>query len=73
MGKRILSKTDFVTINDISSYCMVSPSTVRRWIRAGKLQAIKLPSGHFRVTAQSLRSFFIENHIPIPEDLSNAD
>jgi len=71
MAKKTLSSSDFVTMGNISKYCMVHPTTVRRWIKSKKLHATRLPSGHFRVTTQELRKFSSKNHIPIPADLLN--
>lgn len=72
MARRNLSKRDFVTVNSIANYCMVSPATVRRWIKDGKLHAIRLPGGHFRVTVQDLLDFLKQNLLPIPDELSQA-
>jgi excisionase family DNA binding protein len=69
MAKKTLSNIDFVTIAGIASYCMVCPATVRRWINSGKLHALKLPGGHFRVTILDLRKFLGENNIPVPPEL----
>jgi excisionase family DNA binding protein len=57
MGKAKLSGQDFVTIVDISNHCMVSPATVRRWIKDHKLNAYRLPGGHFRVTLHDFKDF----------------
>lgn len=69
MRKKILSKREFVPIVSISEYCMVSPSTVRRWIRDGKLQAMELPSGQFRVSFSDFIAFLKKYKMPIPKDL----
>ncbi len=69
MGKKRLSRRDFVAINNIGDYCMVSPSTVRRWIKDGKLHAYRLPSGQYRVPVQDLKDFFKRNDLPVPNDL----
>ena len=70
LGRVLLSNSDFISIGSISKYCMVSPSTVRRWIISGKLLATRLPSGHFRVTTSDLRVFLRKYNIPIPKDLA---
>jgi excisionase family DNA binding protein len=56
-----------IKIKDIASYCMVSKTTVRRWVESGKLQAIRLPSGHYRVTRVDYRSFLESCNIPLKE------
>jgi excisionase family DNA binding protein len=44
-----LPNQDFVAVNSIAKFYMVSPATVRRWITNGSLGALKLPGGHYRV------------------------
>jgi excisionase family DNA binding protein len=46
-----------VTVKGISNYCLVSECTVRRWIKDGKIDALRLPSGQYRVTAESFKEF----------------
>jgi excisionase family DNA binding protein len=46
-----------------------NPSSVVRWIEAGKLKAYKTPGGHRRIREYDLRSFFSEFQIPLPSDL----
>jgi excisionase family DNA binding protein len=59
-------------LESIAVYCMVSESTVRRWIRDGKLNAMKLPSGHFRVTVADFNAFLKDNDMPICRELLEA-
>ena len=58
-------KKSWLTVGIISGYCMVSEATVRRWIKSGILVAIRLPSGHYRVTIADFRDFLKRNDIPI--------
>jgi excisionase family DNA binding protein len=69
MGRKSLISRDFVSMESIAGYCMVSPSTVRRWMKDGKLHAIQLPSGHYRVSVANFRDFLKQNNIPISKDL----
>jgi len=57
----------WLTSKGIADYCMVSRVTVRRWIKGGKLTAIKLPSGHFRVTLVDFRAFLERWNIPVED------
>ena len=41
----------------------VSYVTVARWIRAGKLRAIKLPSGHYRVPESEIKRLLEEEGV----------
>ncbi len=69
MSKRTLAGRDSVGVSSIAGYCMVSRSTVTRWLKTGKLRAIRLPSGHFRVSVADFRDFLKQNNIPISKDL----
>ncbi len=48
---------DWLTLGKVAEYCLVSPATVRRWIKMGKLTAVRLPSGHYPVNVPDLRDF----------------
>jgi excisionase family DNA binding protein len=63
---KIASRTS-VTVNGVANYCLVSESTVRRWIKDGKLSALRLPSGQYRITAADFRDFLNRYDIPIKE------
>jgi len=69
VGKMNIANRDFVTLESIAGYCMVSRNTVRRWIIDGKLNATKLPSGHFRVSTNDFIAFLEQNDMPLSEEL----
>ena len=54
-------------VKNVADYCMVDRVTVRRWIKDGKLSAIKLPSGHYRCTLADFRDFLDRWHIPVED------
>jgi excisionase family DNA binding protein len=56
-----------IKIKDVANYCMVSKTTVRRWIERGKLRAIRLPSGHYRINQVDYRRFLESCGIPLRE------
>ena len=58
-----------ITVKDIASYSLVSRSTVRRWIKDSKLPAMKLPSGHYRVTVADFRDFLERYNMLIKGEL----
>jgi excisionase family DNA binding protein len=66
-----LSYQPFISVNSIANYCMVSRTTVDRWIHDGKLPAMRLPSGHFRVTLNDFKEFLRRNDMPISKELRN--
>jgi excisionase family DNA binding protein len=49
-----------IKIKDIAGNCMVSQTTVRRWIENGQLRAFRLPSGHYRINRTDYRRFLEE-------------
>jgi excisionase family DNA binding protein len=67
--KQTIVGQTFITVDSIAGYCMVSRSTVGRWIRDGRLSAMKLPSGHFRVSVKSFRDFLKRHNMPITQEL----
>jgi len=67
--RRKLAGQTSITVDSIAGYCMVSRSTVRRWIREGMLSAMKLPSGHFRVSIADFMEFLKRFNMPVPEEL----
>ena len=54
-----------IKVRDIANDCMVDSVTVRRWIKDGKLNAIKLPGGHYRVSSADFREFLERWDIPV--------
>ena len=54
-------------------YCQVSKSTVLKWVKDGKLQAFRLPSGHYRIEKEDFRDFLERYDIPIKEDLFGSE
>jgi excisionase family DNA binding protein len=57
----------------IAVYCQVSKSTVLKWIKDGKLQAFRLPSGHYRIDKEDFRDFLKRYDIPIKEELFGSE
>ena len=41
----------------IANYCLVSESTVRRWIKDRKLSSLRLPSGQYRISVADFKTF----------------
>ena len=67
--RRKLAGQTSITVDSIAGYCMVSRSTVRRWINDGRLTAMKLPSGHFRVSIADFKDFLKRYNMPMPQEL----
>ena len=62
-----------IKVKDIANYCMVDSITVRRWIKDGKLDAIRLPSGHYRVNVADFREFLEKWNAPVDEDIFKSE
>jgi excisionase family DNA binding protein len=62
-----LANRTSVTVKGMANYCLVSESTVRRWIKDGKLSALRLPSGQYRVTAIDFKDFLTKYGIIFEE------
>lgn len=67
-GLESMLKYKHIEVKDIADYCMVSPNTVRRWMKLGKLKSIKLPSNQYRVSVEDFIDFLKYYNIPINED-----
>jgi excisionase family DNA binding protein len=59
----------YISVNAIASYCMVTRTTVNRWIHEEMILSTKLPSGHFRVTVTDFKKFLERYKIPVSKDL----
>ncbi|MFD2763944.1 helix-turn-helix domain-containing protein [Micromonospora eburnea] len=48
------SNRTLLSIPEASARLEVSPSTVRRWVRAGKLRSVPMPGGRAKVRADDV-------------------
>lgn len=62
-----------LTVKAIADYCLVSRVTIRRWIKGGELSALRLPSGHYRVSIADFRDFLERYHMPVREGLFESE
>lgn len=54
------SKNDLLKPSDVALRFGVDPKTVVRWAKAGKIQCVRLPSGHRRYRKEDVDKFFEE-------------
>lgn len=47
-------RPNLLTVTETAVYCCVSTQTIRRWIRDGRLESVRLPSGRPRIPRQAL-------------------
>lgn len=57
----ILETERLLHVAYVARRMLVTPCTVRNWIRAGKLDAIRTPTGFYRITATALAR--LENNL----------
>jgi excisionase family DNA binding protein len=58
-----------IEVKNVANYCMVSTTTVRRWLKNGTLSAIMLPSGQYRISLADFQDFLKRYNIPIKEQV----
>ena len=71
-------KKDLLTTGQAAKLCAVTPDTVLKWIKKGRLPAIRTAGGHYRVSRQDLEPWAgpsAESGTPprIPEDLPEVE
>lgn len=54
---------------EVAQLIGADPSSVNRWIDAGKMKAYRTPGGHRRVLDQDLRKFLDHCGMPLPHEL----
>jgi excisionase family DNA binding protein len=69
----LTSKHQRIALRDIAEYCMVSTSTVQRWVREGKLKSLRLPSNQKRISMADFMDFLQEYNIPISNNVLHKD
>ncbi len=48
---------DFLTTTQVAKRCNISRFTVLKWVKQGRIKAIKLLSGHYRIPESEVKSF----------------
>ena len=58
-----MSKNNYLTTFQAAKLLMVTPDTVLKWIKSGKLAASRTIGGHFRIDREKVDSFLSNNEI----------
>ena len=61
--RTLAGKTIGLTTGQAARYCLVSPDTIVKWIRAKNLPAQRTVGGQFRIFVDGLREFMIRNEM----------
>lgn len=62
----------FLSVGKVARMCGVSNRTVLNWIAQGRIEAHALPSGHFPVHVDEVRTFMQSNEMELPAKISDA-
>jgi len=71
--RQIRHSKEWVAIQGVADYCMVDPVTVRRWIKSGRLPAMRLPSGHYRIAQADFITFLKKCQMPVEDYLLTTE
>jgi excisionase family DNA binding protein len=63
---------DLLTTHDAAQILGLHPFSVARYIDSGVLKGFRTAGGHRRVVASDLRTYLLENDIPVPPQLSGG-
>ncbi len=53
---KLLPTKDYFSTGEVAELCSVTPDTVLKWIRAGKVPALRTPGGHHRISRTALQA-----------------
>lgn len=57
LAKRDVMTLEWLTPSEVARRWRVSPDSILRWIKAGKLAASKLPGGKYRVKVETVEAY----------------
>jgi len=57
VGNKTEFEKSFLTTTQVAKRCNVSRFTVLKWVNQGRIKAIKLLSGHYRLPESEVKSF----------------
>lgn len=60
----MLAEQPYLSLPEAAAALDVSQSSVRRWVKAGRLKAIKLPSGRRRIRREDVEAILSSDVAP---------
>jgi excisionase family DNA binding protein len=63
----ILAEDRYFSTHEVSGILGVTPSSIVKWVKLGRLKAFSTPGGHRRIAAADLVRFAQEQGMPIPK------
>jgi excisionase family DNA binding protein len=61
-----------LTSSEVGALLQVNPSSVKKWVDDGLIQAFRTPGGHRRIRPSDLVDFLQKHRMPIPRELQEA-
>ena len=58
-----------LTSHEVGDLLQVNPSSVKKWVNEGRIQAFRTPGGHRRIRVADLVDFLQRHEMPIPRSL----
>jgi excisionase family DNA binding protein len=55
---------EFLTPNEVAALLRVDAATVRRWCQAGRLRAVRLPTGGYRIPRSAVDQIRLVGEVP---------
>ncbi len=65
------SRSESLSTGEVATLCSVTPDTVLKWIKAGKIPANRTAGGHHRIPRTALRAL-LDDHKPAPRLARNG-
>ncbi|MFH1372530.1 MAG: helix-turn-helix domain-containing protein [bacterium] len=62
---------ELLSTGDVAALCSVTPDTVLKWIRGGKIPATRTPGGHHRIRVRALDTL-LDRDMPKPANRSES-
>jgi excisionase family DNA binding protein len=60
---KLLPTKEYFSTGEVAELCSVTPDTVLKWIRAGKIPAIRTPGGHHRISRTALQTLIQDDEV----------
>ena len=67
-----LAGDNLLTSSEVGHLLQVNPSSVKKWVDDGLLEAFRTPGGHRRIRAIDLLAFLTRHRMPIPVELQDV-
>lgn len=63
---------NLLTSSEVGHLLQVNPSSVKKWVDDGHLEAFRTPGGHRRIRAVDLVAFLAKHRMPVPPELRDV-